>query len=440
MKTKLFCVIALGIFSGLWTAAQTIPIRGRRESRAKVIMAREFEMLKTNIQAISIGLNALQSASPPLAPKAPSPQELSANDSLKQIVDAVNEISASRFHFPSNSTVGTEHSFAFPSRTEPPEDFDTFRAALPSFLSYEGSDGSVFLSPTNGSIPMRYSIVEEDLPVDELELSLYFQQAIELKRIGLIRTGVPSKFATSLTAADPSASPLTQTPLRAATERGSVIRWVPGSTLKYCILKWTFGTDIANYKLVKSNMAAASRDWEQSCNIHFEHIEELDNSPRNIVFPTNADGTRKVLFVVVQRDIGTAIAMSFFPNDAIFKRLLWINPNSYYSTSINKVGILRHEIGHILGFRHEHISVSAPVWSSSFCSGESATNSLEVVAYDRASVMHYPCESLLRGGVLRENFELKITNLDQKGAEAIYGPPGGNATGNFAFLDFDPVH
>ena len=76
---------------------------------------------------------------------------------------------------------------------------------------------------------------------------------------------------------------------------------------------------------------------------------------------------------------------------------------SYFTTSFNTVGVLRHELGHVLGFRHEHIRSGAPA----VCPGESVAATVNLTDYDPQSVMHYFC-----GGV--GNPDLAITETDEE--------------------------
>jgi hypothetical protein len=71
-------------------------------------------------------------------------------------------------------------------------------------------------------------------------------------------------------------------------------------------------------------------------------------------------------------------------------------------------GVLRHELGHVLGFRHEHTRSTA-----SGCYEDGNWRAL-TSTYDRYSVMHYPqCNGLQTG-------DLVLTSLDKSGARSLY--------------------
>jgi hypothetical protein len=181
-----------------------------------------------------------------------------------------------------------------------------------------------------------------------------------------------------------------------------IVRWSPGTALTYCVLRNTF-TDQAQYEEVVANMQAATRAWEETCGINFEYRNDLDAS----------DSLRPpVVFPVRQIDAsGAFIAAAFFPNDIANRRRLLIDP-SYFTTGFDHVGVLRHELGHTLGFRHEHIRSLAP----RVCPDEDTTAIIELGAYDPKSVMHYFC-----GGV--GSRDLAITDVDRAGSQKVYGPP-----------------
>jgi hypothetical protein len=114
---------------------------------------------------------------------------------------------------------------------------------------------------------------------------------------------------------------------------------------------------------------------------------------------------------------GALIAAAFFPNDPVDRRRVIIDP-VYYAADLgfDRVGILRHELGHVLGFRHEHIRSQAPP----LCPDEETDGVLNLTDYDPQSVMHYFCGEV-------GSRELTITELDRIGAQVVYGPPLGDA-------------
>jgi len=182
------------------------------------------------------------------------------------------------------------------------------------------------------------------------------------------------------------------------------LRWAPGVVLSYHIRKETF-TD-AEYRDVRANMNAATKAWMDICGVEFNHVVELDNP--------QVRGTRKTLFDVRKVDAhGAFIAAAFFPNDPPERRILVIDP-SYFSPSLgfDTIGVLRHELGHVLGFRHEHIRSGAPP----SCPKEDLAHTIPLGSYDPQSVMHYFC-----GNVGSKTLE--ITSVDRDGARQLYGPP-----------------
>ena len=195
--------------------------------------------------------------------------------------------------------------------------------------------------------------------------------------------------------------------LVAMTRNGKVVRWAPGTVLSYRIVRATFPSQ-QHYQLVVDNLKAATEEWEHACGVNFEHKAQLDGAPG-----TAPSGC---IFAAYYFDAGgNVIASSFFPVDPPDRRHLLIDP-SYFTTSFDKVGVFRHELGHILGFRHEHIRNEAPP----VCPNEPLWDTQVLSQYDPKSVMHYFC-----GGV--GSHDLRITDVDRKGARMVYGPPLGAA-------------
>lgn len=185
---------------------------------------------------------------------------------------------------------------------------------------------------------------------------------------------------------------------------GRYLRWPPGHVLRYAVIRASFSSD-ERYRLVAENMAKAAKAWEDVCGVRFEHVQALDATP--LMAPTD-----ELSFVVMEYDVhGSFIARSFFPNSPVSRRQVLIDP-SYYTTRFDAVGVLRHELGHVLGWRHEHISPAAP----SACRGEVIGNPKPLGPYDPKSVMHYFC-----GGM--GTISLNITETDKTGAQLVSGPP-----------------
>lgn len=239
-----------------------------------------------------------------------------------------------------------------------------------------------------------YWRLEGDMLVDEDQLRHYAQQREAL--------------ATARSAArEAGVALVANAELVGITEGGKIVRWRPGTELSYCVLRQTFsvGSD-PGYQLVVDSVKRATADWENTCGVKFTYKPELDGN----------DSLRPagVQFVVreFQAD-GDFIASAFFPQDPVNRWRVLIDP-SFYAPDLrfNKVGVLRHELGHVLGFRHEHIRSEAPPG----CPDEDTYGTINLGDYDPESVMHYFC-----GKVGSDS--LAITALDKRGAQRVYGPP-----------------
>ena len=172
--------------------------------------------------------------------------------------------------------------------------------------------------------------------------------------------------------------------------------------ITYCV-SGTFG---GRKQLVLDRLAAAALDWQSSANVVFRHVPDQDADCRG--------GNHNVVFDVRPVVSGKYLARAFFPNDERRYRNLMIDNSAFVEDSENTLlGTLTHELGHTLGFRHEHTRPEAKA-----CFEDSDWRA--VTSYDPYSVMHYPqCNG--RGS------NLAMTDSDRAGARAIYGVPGGPA-------------
>ena len=251
----------------------------------------------------------------------------------------------------------------------------------------------------DGDVTEELYRVEGDMLLDEDQLEMY-----ALQREALDRERSMQKERADLGAGD-LAPQEGRSSLVAVTSNGKLVRWKPGLVLTYCVLRNTFTTQ-AKYDLAVASMKQATWAWENVCGIKFEHKSALDTSPT--VRPAG------VLFTVREIDAGGQfIASAFFPNDPSNRRRVLIDP-SYFAPTLgfDRIGVLRHELGHVLGFRHEHIRSQAPPT----CPDESPLDTMDLTKYDPQSVMHYFC-----GGVGSRS--LSITDVDKMGSQKLYGLP-----------------
>ena len=191
----------------------------------------------------------------------------------------------------------------------------------------------------------------------------------------------------------PSASPLT-----VYNVLGADVIWPAGQRdLTYCISD-DFGTRKPQMVFA---MNRATSSWSSRVAVRFAYRPDQDAS-------CNGSNTN-VLFNVSPVNTTAYFAAAFFPNGSRLDRQLLVTDAAFTTTAGGRdlEGILRHETGHILGFRHEHIWIS--------CSGETAASARLVTSYDVNSVMHYPqCRPGGAGGY-------RQTEQDFAGAISLYG-------------------
>ncbi|MER9866810.1 hypothetical protein NKJ35_06300 [Mesorhizobium sp. M0136] len=155
-------------------------------------------------------------------------------------------------------------------------------------------------------------------------------------------------------------------------------KWPVGHRqLTYAIDKRTF--DKRQYAVIKRNFKAAVVPWVVSCEcgLSITHAPQFDRAPT----------TNEVTFVI-QYDASPSpfLALAPFPGDPKSTRILKIFSGYFTDQEYDKIGMLRHEIGHILGYRHSHLGVKG-------CSyyGAEDNNWKALSPYTGNSVMHYVC-------------------------------------------------
>lgn len=248
-------------------------------------------------------------------------------------------------------------------QAQPPVTWEAFRAATPRELS----------------APNRF-IVDGDIPIaDEQQLRAHYDEWLAQEYAALIEGGSALSVLTALGA----------DVLQPEEQRHN---------LSYCISD-AFGTRKA---AVVTALGLATQSWSDRVAVTFVYKPDQD--------ATCTSSNNNVLFNVSPVS-ASYFAAAFFPDNSRASRQLLITTSAFTTTAGGRdfQGILRHETGHILGFRHEHINI--------VCTGEGPADSRIVNSYDVNSVMHYPqCRPSGTGGY-------RQTELDFSGAASLYGEP-----------------
>ena len=176
--------------------------------------------------------------------------------------------------------------------------------------------------------------------------------------------------------------------------------------LTYCVDD-SFGDRRAE---VTTALEEAIADWEEVAHVTFIHLTEQDSrcSPAN----------NQVLFdVSIAPPDASYLARAFFPSSERESRNIRINLDSLDQIALDPEigdiltlrGVMRHEFGHTIGFRHEH---TRPESGATFCFEDD--NFRPITDYDAKSTMHYPqCNG-------EGNWSLELTDNDKVGAAFFY--------------------
>jgi hypothetical protein len=167
--------------------------------------------------------------------------------------------------------------------------------------------------------------------------------------------------------------------------------------LTYCV-----STQFGSYhSTIVNAMAQGAALWENATSGRINFI--YDSSQNSSCRTSN----NRVLFPVQPTSTTQYIARAFFPSSPDSQRNILVNPVQLTNAGSWTPGnIMGHELGHTLGFRHEHTRPEAGT-----CFEDN--NWRPLTPYDSVSIMHYP---QCNGG----SSNLQFSSYDGQGVRTVY--------------------
>jgi hypothetical protein len=236
-----------------------------------------------------------------------------------------------------------------------------------------------------------------------------------------------AKYAESVVAASSTTTqgPQKSSELVSATEDDRKMRWKAPTVLTWAMDRASFNGNEERLANALHFCTRATEDWNQAA---------LDrNIFDKIRFEPAAEGREPAFRFAFHpfSDQPGLLALAFFPNAPKEDRVVYIGPGALDAfVGYDQVGIIRHELGHVLGFRHEHIRKESTKgmtaeemalveqWVTGGIGGDALTK------FDGQSVMHYPVDPAHGLGT----YDFELSDTDKEGFGALYSAPYDPAT------------
>jgi len=156
-----------------------------------------------------------------------------------------------------------------------------------------------------------------------------------------------------------------------------------------------------------ADFQTAATNWMDTCGVSFQSVDSKEEYLFQVKHMPQGTGKDKE---------SNALAIAFIPSLSKDDRTIEVYPSLWNpANSMSIVGVLRHELGHVLGFYHEF----APRLEVEVLR-KSGVQPTTIGKRNSQSVMTYPWKEK---NDPNPNWSMEITDQDAKEAKMLYGPP-----------------